>query len=134
MKYFRGISTLEEVKKLYRELVVQYHPDVSGYDSTEEMQDINIQYGEALKNALSSAGKTNEEIKEEIQFEERYKEKFESISKLDFIVIELAYKWIWVSGGTYPHREKLKKCGLFPIIIEVCSLMGHSSSAFGPIT
>lgn len=42
MIYFKGISTLEELKKQWRVLAMQHHPDVGG--NTETMQAINNEY------------------------------------------------------------------------------------------
>ena len=51
MKFFASCTTIEELRKHYRRLAVQYHPDPGG--DTETMQQINAEYDkafEALKN------------------------------------------------------------------------------------
>jgi len=113
MNYFQGITDLEHLKKHFRELLMKYHPDVSGFDSTREMQEINMQYQSAIVEVMKNSGFAAKEVEKEIEKEKMYKEKIESITKLDLIIIELAYKWIWVSGATYPHKETLKKNGFF---------------------
>ncbi|MBE9144906.1 DEAD/DEAH box helicase family protein [Planktothrix mougeotii] len=40
-------STLEEIKDNYRELAKKYHPDSSGFDSTIEMQILNLAFDKA---------------------------------------------------------------------------------------
>jgi curved DNA-binding protein CbpA len=41
-KYFTGCSSLDEVKRLYKELAMKYHPDRGGDKAT--MQAINLEY------------------------------------------------------------------------------------------
>lgn len=53
MKYFKNISTLSELKKAFRVLVIANHPDKGG--DTKNMQEINAEF-ETLYNSLS-AGK-----------------------------------------------------------------------------
>ena len=62
MTYFRNVNTLEELRKQYKELLKQYHPDNGG--SVEIMQEINSEYDRLFKalpkdsteNAKSAAG------------------------------------------------------------------------------
>ena len=42
MNYFENISSLEQLKKQYKELALQHHPDRGG--DTEIMKEINNQY------------------------------------------------------------------------------------------
>lgn len=41
-RWFRGISKIEELRKRYRELLKQYHPDNGGNEET--MKEINLEY------------------------------------------------------------------------------------------
>ena len=42
MKWFQEINNLNELRKLYRKLVVKYHPDNGG--SEETIKEINAEY------------------------------------------------------------------------------------------
>lgn len=42
MKWFNDVRTVEELRKQYRELLKQYHPDNGGNVSV--MQEINVEY------------------------------------------------------------------------------------------
>ena len=47
MKYFRNINTLEELRKVYKELLKIHHPDNGG--NVAEMQEINAEYDKMFK-------------------------------------------------------------------------------------
>lgn len=55
MKYFKNISTLSELKKVFRALVIANHPDKGG--SLEAMQEINAEF-EKLYNNLKDCKET----------------------------------------------------------------------------
>ena len=44
MKYFTNVTTLEELKKQYKKLAKQYHPDLNGGETVEAMKQINSEY------------------------------------------------------------------------------------------
>ena len=58
MKYFNNCKSIEDVKKLYKKLCKQYHPDLNKDDTTEIMKQINAEYEtafERFKNIHESA-------------------------------------------------------------------------------
>lgn len=109
MKWFKDCKTLEEVKARYKQLAKQYHPDLGG--DTATMQQINRAYTEATAKAAKGANLTDEETESEILSSEAYRRAIEQIIHLDGITIELVFKWIWVTGNTYPVRATLKTAG-----------------------
>lgn len=58
MNYFKTCSTLAEVKAMYKQLAKQFHPDITGTDTTAIMQLINAEYAKAIKLAASGANLT----------------------------------------------------------------------------
>ena len=46
--FFKDCTSLDEVKKLYKELALKHHPDRGGETAT--MQQINAEYESILKN------------------------------------------------------------------------------------
>lgn len=104
MKHFNNIADLNELRKAYRELSFINHPDVSGFDSTLIMQEINAEYKE-LGDLLAASGKFADS---EIEFNSLYKEKIEALIKIKNISIELIGNWIWVTGETKAIKETLK--------------------------
>jgi hypothetical protein len=104
MVYFEGISTLDDLKRQYRELCKQLHPDCGG--STEAMQDLNAAYAHALKRVMHEDFTTEAETSELL-----YRDKIAAIAHLEGLELEIIGKWLWVSGNTYTHRETLKREG-----------------------
>ena len=110
MKWFTNPQTLEQLKKQYKKLAMQHHPDVGG--SVVDMQEINAEYDklfEILKNTHQTAdGKTYTTKKETTETAAEFKEIINRIINLQGITIEVCGSWLWITGNTYQHREVLK--------------------------
>lgn len=104
LNYFKGCSTMEEVKKLYKELALANHPDRGG--DTAIMQEINGEYSYVIE--TGNFGQTVEEKQTALI----YKDLIDQIVMLEGIFIEIIGTWVWVSGQTYPVRDQLKQAGL----------------------
>ena len=57
MKYFKNIKTLEELRKEYKRLVKENHPDNGG--SVEAIKTINVEYEQLFKVLKNSDTKEN---------------------------------------------------------------------------
>lgn len=104
-----GIQTLEELKKEYHRLCLKLHPDVGGSD--EEMKILNAEYEtlfERVKNIhVNKDGEKYE--KETDETPEEFQWLIAELLKLDDMVIEIIGCFVWVSGNTKPHKERLKE-------------------------
>lgn len=105
------IQTVDELKKQYYKLAKQYHPDGGG--SKEEFQALSNEYEKLLHRLLSGAGLSNEERSNELALDENLRKAYFAIMHLPGIIVELAGKWLWVSGATYPIRKELKEAGFY---------------------
>ena len=120
MAYFKNVNTLEELRKQYKELLKQYHPD-NANGSTEATQEINAEYDrlfKVLKNKHESkqtstdgakAGYNN--MKYDFAEDEMLREMLQKIIHFKDITIEVIGVWLWLSGNTYPYRNELKELG-----------------------
>mgnify|MGYP003582535430 FL=1 len=111
MKWFKGCTSLDEVKAEYKKLAKQYHPDLGG--DTLMMQEINREYAFASAKAIQGAKLSQEETEHQILSSEAYRRAIEAIIHLEGITIELVGWWIWVTGLTRPVKDTLKKAGFF---------------------
>ena len=92
--YFKG-QTIEELKKEYKTLCKKYHPDICKQENaTEIMQEINSEYDEKIKTATQG----NNDI-------------INDLLNIDTLIIEIVGVFVWVSGDTKTHKEKLKELG-----------------------
>ncbi len=107
-QYFKDCCTLEEVKRKYKELAMQHHPDRGG--NTATMQDINNEYESIIKNPFFEFTKQPEQEQQEFI---KYPEIINQIIGLQGVIIELIGNWIWISGNTYPHKNQLKQIGFY---------------------
>lgn len=107
-KEFMKAETLEDLKKLYRDLAMKHHPDRGG--NVETMKEINALYDEffdKLKEVHKNKdGETYTKATEETAAE--FQTIIEKLIKMDGIHIEVIGSFIWISGDTKKHKEDLK--------------------------
>lgn len=119
MAYFNKVETLEELRKQYKELLKQFHPD-NPNGSTESTQAINAEYESLFKKLkdkhenkqTSTDGKADySNMKYDFSEDEKLREVLQKIIGFSDIIIELCGSWIWLSGNTYQHKAELKEIG-----------------------
>ena len=96
--YFKNVFNLEELKKQYKKLAFENHPDRGGNE--EVMKIINNEYDQ-LFNEL----KSNEELKS------NYRSLIDGLLNIENIDIEIIGTWVWVTGDTRPVKELLDDLG-----------------------
>ena len=106
MTYFTNIQTLEELRKEYKRLVKQNHPDNGG--SLEAIKTINVEY-EISFHILEKAD-TESSNKYNMKEDEMLRAVINAIINLN-IEIEICGSWVWVSGNTYSCKDDLKSNG-----------------------
>ncbi len=110
MKWFNTPETLEDLKKQYKRLAVQHHPDLGG--STRDMQEINDEY-ERLFSQLKDMHKNAEgefytARTATTETAAEFMDIIENLIHMDGIGIEAIGSWLWVTGDTRPHKDELK--------------------------
>lgn len=120
MTYFKNVNTLEELRKQYKELLKQYHPD-NANGSTEATQAINAEYDKLfkmLKDKHESKATSNEKekttfdnMKYDFTEDQKLREVLQQIISFSGINIEIVGCWIWVDGNTYAYKDALKELG-----------------------
>ena len=116
MKWFKDINTLDELRKLYRKLVVKYHPDNGGKE--EIIKEINAEY-DLLFKRLKSDFENKDTYRHatdkqkqtyDWQKDKQIRNKVIQLSKFKDIKVEIIGVWIWVSN-CYAYRKELKELG-----------------------
>lgn len=97
--YFDGITTLENLKKKYRELAMKHHPDAGGDEET--MKKINREYTEVFERIKGNASEAACDFVEIIS----------EILKCRGLTVELCGQWLWIGGNTAEHKDALKAAG-----------------------
>lgn len=110
MNYFENVHNLDELRKAYRQLAKTHHPDRGG--DVEAMKAINNQYEKLSKTLINGNVNFDQERKAaEHQYSADIQNKINEIILIDGIDIEVAGYWIWITGNTYPVKEKIKGAG-----------------------
>lgn len=118
MKWFKEVDSLDELRKLYRKLVVKHHPDNGG--SEELIKEINNEYENIFKRLKEgyqhseSYQKATERQKQAYDSvkDQKLREMIVKLCRYPGLIIELCGVWLWVSGNTIAYKEELKKLGL----------------------
>lgn len=117
IKWFRPEpDNVEDLKSLYRKLALEHHPDRGG--SKDAMQAINAEYTElfeSLKNTHKSSRpdgpRTYEAQEKTAETPEDFIRIVNELFKLDHLEVELCGRWLWISGDTKKHKDRLKALG-----------------------
>lgn len=107
-RLFEQAQTLEELKKVYRDLALEHHPDRGG--NVETMKRVNALYEEffaKLKNTHKNKdGETYTKQTRETPGD--FKCLIGQLIRMEGIHIEVIGSFVWISGDTKPHRDELK--------------------------
>ena len=100
LKWFTDCKSIEDVKRTYRKLCKEYHPDIHGAATEETMKQINAEY-EIAFNCFKNVHETAAEFMEIIN----------ALIHCEGVEIDLVGRWIWLTGSTYQHRDVIKGLG-----------------------
>ena len=116
MKWFKDVKSLDELRKLYRKLVIRYHPDNGG--SEDIIKEVNAEYDILFKRLKSDfehkdtySGATDKQRQQyDWKKDKLIREKVMQLARFEGIKVEIIGVWIWVSE-CYAYRKELKELG-----------------------
>lgn len=117
LKWFKDCKSIESVKKTYRRLCKEYHPDLHGGKFEDEMKQINAEYEIAFncfKNVHETAEdstKTYTSSTDSTETAEEFMEIINALIHCEGVEIDLVGRWIWLTGNTYQYRDVIKGMG-----------------------
>jgi curved DNA-binding protein CbpA len=115
--YLKNVNTIEELKKLYKKLAFQLHPDITG-DNGENMKQLNNEYDHLYPIIGKANGKTYKpsSVKENNynSYDDEFKEMIEKLIRLHMenVTIEICGWFIYITGETKQYKDQLGKNGL----------------------
>lgn len=102
MRFFQSVTSLEGLKKQFRKLALELHPDKGGNE--KDFINMKDEYDQLVKEMSSgSAAKEFENFNSEA-----FKSIIEKLINYD-IELEIIGTWIWVSGNTFEAKTTLKE-------------------------
>ena len=102
-----GQYVLADIKAAYRKLAIVNHPDKGG--NTETMQLINTAFEELCK--FFASNETLDINQEDMQSAGINFDFIQALKIMPGVVIEVCGYWVWLSGDTFPHKDKIKDLG-----------------------
>ena len=114
MKWFKDIDNLDELRKIYKKLIIQHHPDNGGDE--EIVKEINSEYDiffKRLKNDFEhkdTYSTASDKQKQQFNWEKdkQIRDMVMQLSKLKGIRVEIIGVWICVSE-CYEYRKYIKQ-------------------------
>ena len=100
--YFESCQTLDEAKALYKKLAMQLHPDLSGYDSKADFQEMQSQFESFRPQREKFKGE------QENWNAADFKDIINELMKIRNIEFEICGSFIWLSGETKANKEEIK--------------------------
>ena len=109
--YFTKTNNMEQLRTQYKNLCLQLHP-AKGNDH-EQFCAMFDEYQKILKNLswadIQAGGKTEFNFEGETALSKALRE----VMTLNKVNVELCGSWIWVSGETFPAKDRLRELGYF---------------------
>lgn len=98
--YFQDCKTLDEAKKIYWSLAKKFHPDKGG----------NEEDFKSLNNAFHDFKPKTEKFQNEAEQwnSKAYASILNELIKLDGLIIDVIGSFLWLSGNTKEHKDKIK--------------------------
>ena len=113
MMYFTNCKTAEELKKEYKKIARQLHPDNGG--STAQFQEMQAEFESAwnrLKDVhVNKDGEMYTSTKETEETASEFMDLINLLLSLIGIEIEICGSWIWITGNTRAFKDQLKSFG-----------------------
>ncbi|MCC6258067.1 MAG: J domain-containing protein [Chitinophagaceae bacterium] len=106
----KDIDSLDDLRKSFYKLSKKYHPDAGGTDA--DFQQLQQEYETLKYRVYQGKGYTTEEVEVERELDAVLTQIYQTIMHLPGIEIEVAGKWLWISGNTFPVKDQLKAAGL----------------------
>lgn len=112
MKYFSLVTTIEELKKEYKRVCFELHPDRNkDRDTTAEFQEMQNEYEKKfneVKNTFKNA-KGETYTKENDETPEEFKDIIEKVIYMQGVDIDIIGSWLWLSGNTKSYKDQIKE-------------------------
>lgn len=109
--WFGTCTTTDELKRTYKQLARQYHPDLGG--DLRTMQDINAAFDAACREFVPTEkpGRKQSYYDWRAGVDEALRQEIEKVIALSDIELEICGAWIWATGDTRTHKETFKAYG-----------------------
>ena len=124
IEFLKNCNDLSELKNNYRKFALKFHPDRIGGNENSFKQ-LNNEYEFLSKKLNLYSENEKSDINQTANDLEQFKDIINEILFLNGIDIEVIGKFIWLSGNTKEHKEKLKSLN-FKYASKKCMWFYHN--------
>ena len=107
--YFTATTDRNELKKQYKKLALELHPDRGGNES--EFKEMANEYSGHLSDLLHGEFGNAAKIAYEEMIDEQMRDALNKIISLQGLIIEIVGSWIWLTGNTFFNKAEIKGAG-----------------------
>jgi len=111
MNYFKNVTSLNDLKKEYRKLAKQYHPDCNSTNTNQTMKDINRQYKLLFEQLKHTKKNTTDNENNQYENVHTFMNIINELIKYENMNIDIVSSWLWIDGNTYEIKDKSKETG-----------------------
>ena len=111
MNYFENVTSLNDLKKEYRKLAKQYHPDCNSTNTNQTMKDINRQYKLLFEQLKHTKKNTTDNENNQYENVHTFMNIINELIKYENMNIDIVSSWLWIDGNTYEIKDKSKETG-----------------------
>ncbi len=110
LKYFDNINSFMELKKRYKKLCFELHPDLGG--KKEDFQEMVNEYESIFEYWKKNNNTTQDKKYHTSEGVKDYKDIVDTLLKLG-LEFDVVNNWVWIVANkdTYPIREKISQLG-----------------------
>ncbi len=116
--FTRQYLSMDELRKHYREMCLQYHPD-KNLDNVEKFTEIFKQllneYDLFLEYFIPGENRKQERANSNTRYsyetESELGRKVADMMRYSGLIIEICGSWIWLSGNTFRWKDQIKQSG-----------------------
>ena len=108
--YFENVETIADLKKEYKRLAMELHPDLGGNE--EEFKQMASEYEQIFKDIKAGIKERTHSTAINLNdVDDGYRDVINALLNLPDVDVELCGEWLWIHSESREHNETFKSVG-----------------------